>query len=90
MRLPRNSVMRLTHAWGNSMQQRYLPILGFNSKQWWAYDERTGEVIDPPMGVLKEIKSHPMDEQEGFFEELLSKEPDWLNDKDYRFLDIEI
>lgn len=69
---------------------RYTAVLGFNSKQWWAYDEYTGEVIDPPVDVLAEIKSHPFDKQEEFFESLLENEPDWLNDVGHRYLDIEI
>lgn len=66
---------------------RYEAILGFNTKQWWAYDNETGEVCDPPTEVLEKIKAYSDDinEQGRYFNELLAEEPDWLNDEDYRY-----
>lgn len=70
---------------------RYEAVLGFNTKQWWAYDNETDEYCDPPIEVLEQIKAHSddVDEQEEFFNELLANEPDWLKDEDYRYDDIE-
>lgn len=34
---------------------RYLAIIGFNTKQWWVYDEETNMYIDPPIEVLNEL-----------------------------------
>ena len=72
--------------------QRYVAIHGFNTKQWWAYDNETDEYCDPPKRVLDELKKHSdfFDIQEDFFNEILSTEPDWLNDKGYRYNDIDI
>ena len=70
----------------------YEAVFGFNSKQWWAYDNTTDEYCDPPISVLEEIANHSddVDVQEKFFNEILSKKPDWLNDKEHRYNDIDI
>ena len=34
---------------------RYLPVFGPNSKQWWVYDECEDVYIDPPKAVLDRI-----------------------------------
>lgn len=66
---------------------RYIAVLGFNTKQWWAYDEETDEYCDPPISVLNRIKQHSdnVAEQEYFFNEILLGEPSWLKDKDHRY-----
>ena len=66
---------------------RYEAVLGFNTKQWWAYDNETDEYCDPPTFVLEQIANHSdnVDEQEDFFDEILATEPEWLNDKDFRY-----
>ena len=71
---------------------RYEAVFGFNSKQWWAYDNETDEYCDPPSRVLEEITNHSddIDKQEDFFNEILSTEPDWLNDKEHRYDDVDI
>ena len=75
----------------NGKYPRYEAVLGFNSKQWWAYDVLTDEYCDPPKIVLEEIDKYGGDwredpnKAEAYFNELLSKEPDWLNDKAYRY-----
>lgn len=64
---------------------RYLVILGFNTKQWWVYDNEVDIYIDPPIEVLNEL-----DEMSAFAAaERLTQianadpAPDWLFDKDY-------
>ena len=71
---------------------RYEAVFGFNSKQWWAYDNETDEYCDPPSRVLEEIENHSddIDKQEDFFNKILETEPDWLNDKEHRYDDIDI
>ena len=71
--------------------QRYEAVLGFNTKQWWAYDNETDEFCDPPTEVLNAIHNHSnnVDTQEDFFNEILSTEPDWLNDEGHRYEEIE-
>lgn len=75
---------------GGVNMQRYEAVLGFNSKQWWAYDSLTDEYCDPPKRVLEEVDKYggdwreDPDKAEAYFNELLSKEPDWLNDEGYR------
>lgn len=73
--------------------QRYEAVLGFNSKQWWAYDNLTDEYCDPPSEILKDIDekfknwrySSEVDKAQNYFDELLKDEPDWLNDEGYRY-----
>lgn len=71
---------------------RYEAVYGFNSKQWWAYDNDTDEYCDPPTEVLEDIThySDDMDEQEAYFNKILSTEPEWLDDEEYRHSDIDI
>lgn len=68
---------------------RYKAILGPNTKQWWAYDEETGELVDPPTEVLEQIEdySDDVDEQEEYFNSILESEPEWLQDMDHRYVD---
>ena len=70
---------------------RYEAVLGFNTKQWWAYDNKTDEYCDPPTKVLEEIEKHSsgISEQEEYFTQILLEEPDWLADKEYRYQEIE-
>lgn len=71
--------------------KRYEAILGFNTKQWWAYDNETDKYCDPPSKVLDEIKAHSddIDKQEEFFNKLLATEPEWLKDEDHQYSEIE-
>lgn len=67
-------------------------VYGFNSKQWWAYDNETDEYCDPPTEVLDSIESHSsdIDEQEEYFNKILDTDPNWLYDDGYRYNDIDI
>ena len=70
---------------------RYEAVLGFNTKQWWAYDNEMDEYCDPPSEVLEKIKQHSEDvnEQEKFFNNLLKAEPEWLNDEGFRYKEVD-
>lgn len=70
---------------------RYMAVLGFNTKQWWAYDNKTDEYCDPPLSVLEQIENHSdnIDAQRDFFDGILATEPEWLNDKEHRYDEIE-
>ena len=70
---------------------RYKAVFGFNTKQWWAYDNEKDEYCDPPTEVLDEIRNHSDDvnEQETFFDGILAKEPEWLLDTEHRYNEIE-
>ena len=70
---------------------RYEAVLGFNTKQWWAYDNEEDVYCDPPTEVLEQIKAHSSDvnEQEEFFNSILAEEPDWLADEEYKYDEIE-
>ena len=52
---------------------RYEAVLGFNTKQWLAYDNEKDEYCDPPTEVLDKIKNYSddVDKQEDFFNEIL-------------------
>lgn len=71
---------------------RYEAVYGFNTKQWWAYDNDTDEYCDPPTEVLNSIESYSsdIDEQEEYFNVVLSGDPNWLYDAGYRYFDIDI
>lgn len=64
---------------------RYLAVLGFNTKQWWVYDEETNMYIDPPIEVLNELDELQQDEAEERLTQIANTNPtpDWLFDKDY-------
>lgn len=66
---------------------RYEALLGFNTKQWWVYDNYTDEYCDPPTKVLNQIGDYSRDvnEQKSFFDGILATEPEWLNDEEYRY-----
>lgn len=64
---------------------RYLALIGFNTKQWWVYDEETNMYIDPPIEVLDELDELQQDEAEERLTQIANANPtpDWLFDKDY-------
>ena len=61
---------------------RYEPALGFNTKQWWVYDNDKQVWIDPPTEVLDSLP-RDVDKAEDMLYDILELEPDWLNDEDY-------
>lgn len=63
---------------------RYEAILGFNTKQWWVYDNEENTYIDPPSSVLESL-SDETDIAEEQLNNLLAYKPDWLNDEDYQY-----
>ena len=74
------------------LPSRYTAVLGFNTKQWWAYDEKKDVYIDPPKEVLDSLPDWRDDTQasEEAFQKILDTNPSWLKDKAYTFKDIEI
>ena len=72
-----------------NLSGRYLVILGPNTNQWWVYDDENDVYIDPPTVVLDTLAKHPFDEQEAVFEGIVADEPDWLNDKDHWYKELE-
>lgn len=82
---------------------RYLILLGSNTRQWWIYDEVHDAYIDPPADVLKEIQDDrsfnrgvngilkdAFVKEEAALRRIVSEDPDWLKDIDYWYFDIEI
>ena len=84
---------------------RYTPVYGPNSKQWWVYDECKDVYIDPPAAVLDRIRmvnAHKagqrktaedwdIERREMLKEiEIALKYDDWLLDEEYWYADIEI
>ena len=77
----------------------YEAVLGFNTKQWWVYDNDNDVFIDPPAEVLDDIERmfpdsirENSDAAQEYLTDLCNNEkPDWLNDKDYWYdADIDI
>ena len=72
------------------MNDRYLPLLGPNSKQLWVYDEEEGIYIDPPAEVLNYIDERWEDVDQAeelmmqfIIEEINKPNNGWLGDRDY-------
>ena len=47
-------------------------VLGFNTKQWWVYDEDRGCYVDPPIEVLDSLSKYEYEEQGSKLEEIAS------------------
>ena len=67
-------------------------VTGFNTKQLWVYDSENDTYIDPPKEVLDEIDAKTKDsdvvdysEKENLLDEIISTNPDWLQDKEYTY-----
>ena len=56
-------------------RDRYLPVYGPNTHQWWVYDEEKDVYIDPPAVVLDKVKAAG----NKAFEEALETNGDWLD-----------
>lgn len=81
---------------------RYLILLGPNTRQWWVYDEIHDCYIDPPAAVLEEIQDDrsftrvngvlkdALENEEEKLRQIVSENPDWLKDVDHWYSDIEI
>lgn len=78
---------------------RYLPVYGPNSHQWWVYDEIEDVYIDPPAVILDAIEM--LSNRDWEIEEKLlnmhlrkveeDNDPDaWVYDREYWYKDIEI
>ena len=62
------------------------PVLGFNTKQWWVYDNGNDMYIDPTIEALNEVKQFDSyDRQEQMMMSIINSNPDWLQDKEYWF-----
>ena len=67
-------------------------VTGFNTKQLWVYDSENDTYIDPPKDVLDEIDAKTKDsdvvdysDKENLLDEVISTNPDWLQDKEYTY-----
>lgn len=82
---------------------RYLILLGPNTRQWWIYDEVHDCYIDPPADVLQEISQDDrsftrvngvlkevFNSEEEKLRHIVSENPDWLKDTDHWYYNIEI
>lgn len=66
---------------------RFEAVLGFNTKQWWVYDNKLDLYIDPPSEVLDSLPDWREDCQkaEEEFQKIIDTKPEWLNDTHYWF-----
>lgn len=85
---------------------RYLPVFGPNSKQWWVYDECEDVYIDPPAAVLDRIENLSMQiftmgtglsfheiQQVLLAEDIIAAMEaggEWLDEKEYWYKELEI
>jgi len=73
------------------IRNRWLPVLGFNTKQWWIFDEKDGCYIDPPASVLTELDGlENSDLMEEHLYEICESDPEWLFDEPHRYYDEDI
>ena len=70
---------------------RYLPIFGPNTKQWWVYDEDLDVYIDPPASVLENIAKVKPEKQGEYLKTLVNIEPSpkWLHETEYHYTELE-
>ena len=61
---------------------RYEVMMGFNTKQYWIYDNVEDCFIDPPIGYEKFS-----DIEENELQKVVDGNPDWLYDEDHRYYD---
>ena len=65
-------------------KDRYEILLHPNTKQYWVYDSLRDVYIVPPTEVLDKVKNvWGTNEAEDIIYKELCKEPDWLNDANY-------
>ena len=66
-------------------RENLMPVMGFNSKHWYIYDEENDVYIDPPSAFLKEVeKIEDVDDQEAFiYKNAINNMADWLYDVKY-------
>lgn len=64
---------------------RYLAVLGFNTKQWWVYDNEVDIYIDPPIEVLNELDEISAIAAAERLTQIANADPtpDWLFDKEF-------
>lgn len=70
---------------------RYEVLFGFNTKQWWVYDNYTDKYTDIPMEVLEQVrKAGTMEEQQNMLIEIIMEQPSWFDDVAYQYSNIEV
>lgn len=74
------------------IDNRYLPVLGFNTKQWWIYDDCDDCYIDIPIEVLVEVEKYESYSEKCDYLSALCNawkggKPDWLFDEQHRYYD---
>lgn len=68
----------------NEYKNRFEFVIGFNTKQPWVYDNVWDSYIDPPSEVLDRLPDwRDGDEWYKELNEEVSKDPEWLYDRDY-------
>ena len=70
---------------------KYEVMLGFNTKQWWIYNNDTDMYCDPPAHILDQVKQHSPDinVQQAYLERIVATNPDWLQDPNAQYNKIE-
>lgn len=73
------------------MNDIYEAVKGFNTKQWWIYDNENDIYIDPPKDVLalinkvnagkETLTSEDIDAEEDALMQIVEQNPDWLHDE---------
>lgn len=60
-----------------------MPVLGFNTGQWWVYDDSRDVYIDPPADVLEQVCTLPEEDQEDALDQIIQTCPTWLQQTCY-------
>lgn len=65
--------------------QKYELVLGFNTKQYWIYDNDKDIYIDPPKEFLNKLDTHDQEKSEEIADKILTKDPKWLYDTEFYY-----
>lgn len=81
-----NITKRGFEEWKTTFFKKRLEVtLGFNTKQFWVYDNTLDVLIDPPTEVLDSLTDWREDSEKAEKElaDIVAKDPDWIYDRHY-------
>ncbi len=86
----RNEAERFALKHSKREAAEFYAVLGPNTNQWWAYSDKKNVYVDIPKDVLEKISDCSSEEAEDILNDILAENPEWLNDLDFTYSEIEI
>lgn len=65
--------------------ERFLPVYGYNTKEWYVYDNIDDEYIVLPSVIDDELRYEELNYAQDMIEVLIKADGEWLYDDYYRF-----